>query len=213
MHNQLLDYRIKTQKDLKRQAEAYDKANKAKDLRRSKRKSKKEKEMYSLENSVEDDEDLEDSLGNGEGSAEQSWDDMWAIITARTGIAEPGVFFDRMHNGSDLKLQIDNLKEQAEARLEAAKNEFSSVDEELDRSRLRVMNGSTEGDDKTQKLKLIKDEKFLHVIKEKAEAQEQLEQTVKSGLGTSGSCWECPFKTTTPLSRICYATLRPWWTQ
>ncbi len=193
MHNQLLDYRVKTQKDLKKQAEAYEKANKAKDLRRSKRKSKKEKEMYSLENSVEDDEGLEDSLAN-EGSTEQSWDEMWAIIAARTGIAEPSVFFDRMHNGSDLKHQIDNLKEQAEARLEAAKNEFASVDEELDRSRLRVMNGSAEGDDKAQKLNLAKDEKFLHVIKEKAEVQEQLEQTVKSGLGHLGELLGVPFQ-------------------
>ena len=144
-----------------------------------------------------------------ENSAEQSWDEMWAIIAARTGIAEPSVFFDRMHNGSDLKHQIDNLKEQAEARLESAKNEFASIDESSNALDY-VMNGSTEGDDKAQKLKLAKDEKFLHVIKEKAEAQEQLEQTVKSGLGTWESCWEYLTKMTILLLQTSCEILRQW---
>ena len=56
------------------------------------------------------------------------------------------------------------------------------------------MNGSAEGDDKAQKLNLAKDDKFLHVIKEKAEVQEQLEQTVKSGLGHLGELLGVPFQ-------------------
>lgn len=201
MHNELLDYRIKMKLDLKKQADAYEKMNKAKDARKSKKKSRKEKISSSLDSSVSEEGDTGFS-GNG-SSNEQTWDEMWSIITSRTGITEPGVFFDRLRNGSGLTEQIESLKKQAEVRLEQNKRDAEIVADELENARLATMNGVSEESDKSKKQELGTGEKYLRTIKEKAETQEQLEQTVISGLGHLGELLGVPFQDEdTPVSDL-----------
>jgi hypothetical protein len=201
MHNQLLDYRIKMKMDLKKQADNYDRLNKAKETRKSKKKSRKEKVSSSLDSSVSEEGDP--NFPSEGDSDEQTWDEMWSIITSRTGITEPAVFFDRLRNGSGLTEQIESLKKQAEIRLEQNKRDAELVTDELENARLATMNGVSEESDKSKKQELAAGEKHLRTIKEKAETQEQLEQTVISGLGHLGELLGVPFQDEdTPVSDL-----------
>ena len=110
----------------------------------------------------------------------------------KKALAEPGVFLDRLRNGSEIKETIKTLRETAEQRLENLKNEVKSVEQELEVSRLATMEGVVEESDKLQKQQHVEDEKSLRGIKEKAEGQEQLEQTVISGLGHLGELLGVP---------------------
>ena len=195
MHNKLLECRIFMKKALTGQAAEYDKKKTITEAGEKKKKAKKLRAI--TDGSLEADGDLSDSestelQSESLESAGMSWDEMWGVITSRTGIAEPSVFFDRLRNGSGLTDQINSLKKQAETKLESMKTEIVRVEEELENTRLATMNGSSEESDKEAKLKLIGDEKYLRTIKEKAESQEQLESAVIGGLGHLGELLGVP---------------------
>ncbi len=182
MHNQLLECRISMKVALTQQAVEMDRAKEKRSNSDAKKRGKKDN---SLSGSL-----ITNSSGVEEESAavrpQESWADMWAVISSRTGIAEPSVFFDRLRNGSGLTEQIGSLRKQAEARLEALKTEHVQVEEDMEFTRLSVMNGDSDDNDKSMRSQLAANEKHLKIIKEKALAQEQLETTVISGLGHLG---------------------------
>lgn len=197
MHNKLLNYRIVMKMDLKRQADRYDeeKASRELQIEAAAKKTKNKKALQNGDGNGDNsmvEEGANAVIMSGEDTPGQSWEEMWQIITSRTGIAEPGVFFDRLRNGSEIKETIKTLRETAEQRLENLKNEVKSVEQELEVSRLATMEGVVEESDKLQKQQLVEDEKSLRGIKEKAEGQEQLEQTVISGLGHLGELLGVP---------------------
>ena len=57
------------------------------------------------------------------------------VISSRTGIIEPDIFFQRLNNGGVLEKQIDALKKASEQRLEALKKEVVVVEQDMEESR------------------------------------------------------------------------------
>jgi hypothetical protein len=191
MHNQLLECRISMKVALTNQATEMDRAREKKLRDEQKKLAKKEKFSGSLITNSTGAEESESGSGLVPG---QTWAEMWNIITTRTGIEEPHVFFERLRNGSGLTDQIGSLRRQAEARLDSLKVEAAAVEEDMEATRLSTMNGGSDDTDKEQRLKLVADEKYLKIIKEKAETQEQLETTVKGGLGHLGELLGVPMR-------------------
>ena len=64
-----------------------------------------------------------------------NWDQAWDVISSRTGIIEPDIFFQRLNNGGVLEKQIDTLKKASEQRLEALKKEVVVVEQDMEESR------------------------------------------------------------------------------
>ena len=67
--------------------------------------------------------------------ATMTWDHAWEIISSRTGIIEPDIFFQRLNNGGVLEEQINTLKKTSEQRLEHLKKEVVAVEQDLEESR------------------------------------------------------------------------------
>jgi len=189
MHNQLLECRITMKVALSQQTIEMDKQREARIKEGMKKAAKKANSLGGslITNSSNGEED-----GNSTVRSDQSWAEMWGIISGRTGIVEPSVFFDRLRNGSGLELQIGSLRKQAEMRLESLKQEQLQVEEDMESTRLSTMNGGVNEDDKSQRSSLVHGEKYLKTIKEKALSTEQLETTVISGLGHLGELLGVP---------------------
>ena len=178
MHLNLLKVRQDMGKELKKQGQKMDEAKHKVSNGSTKKKGKKKLLTDSLATDMTSGEETD---GNSVMSGE-SWADMWSVITSRTGIAEPNVFFDRLRNGSHLADQIFNLKKQAEMRLDNLKAEQVHVEDDMETTRLSTMNGGADESDKEQRQSFAGKEKHLKVIKEKTESHEQLETTVIGGL-------------------------------
>ena len=188
MHNQLLECRISMKQALVGQASEMDRLKDAR-LHQEKKKAKKEKFGSSLITNSSAEEE-----SNSLVKTEQNWQEMWSVITTRTGIEEPHVFFERLRNGSGLTDQIGLLRKQAEAREKALKLEAIQVEEDMETARLATMNGGSDDTDKDQRESLAVGEKYLKIIKEKAETQEQLEATVIGGLNHLGELLGVPVR-------------------
>lgn len=189
MHNQLLECRITMKVALSQQTIEMDRQREARIKADKKKAAKKTNSLggslITSSSGAEEDE-------NSTVQPEADWADMWAIISGRTGITEPSVFFDRLRNGSGLEAQIASLRKQAETRLESLKAEQVQVEEDMESTRLSTMNGGAEEGDKFQRTSLASGEKYLKTIKEKALSTEQLETTVISGLGHLGELLGVP---------------------
>jgi hypothetical protein len=112
-----------------------------------------------------------------------SWQEKWHIITSRTGITDPDIFFQRLNNGGVLEDQINNLKRQSEARLNALKNESMDMEAELEevRAEASILGGqSREIYEKHKELASV--QQTIRRAKEKAESAELLQQQVIAGL-------------------------------
>jgi hypothetical protein len=181
MHNDLLEVRISMKVALTQQAKSMDKQKekiaKLDKLKQKKLSGKLNDSLSATTSGIEGTEGSDSSILPGE-----QWAEMWEIITSRTGIAEPTVFFDRLRNSSNLAEQIRSLKKQAENKLENLKSEQIAVEEDMETTRLSTMNGAGEDTDKQQKVELFNKEKYLKIIKEKSESHEQLQTTVTGGL-------------------------------
>lgn len=112
---------------------------------------------------------------------QQNWQDTWAVISARTGITEPEIFFQRLNNGSGLEEQINTLKKASESRVEFLKNEFSTVEAELEKVRYEASFAGVESSQEKKK-ELADRQSQLRHIKERSESAQQLVQNVTSGL-------------------------------
>eukprot|EP00605_Chrysophyceae_sp_TOSAG23-4_P002079 GSChrysophyteH1.ASY1.ANO1.2300.1 assembled CDS len=173
MHEDLLKVRVGMKAALTSQANEMDRK---KDLEAKAKKKRMRKGKKLLTDSL-----VTDSSGTQEAGSDilpqENWTEMWGVITSRTGIAEPSVFFDRLRNSSDLAEQIMDLKRQAELKLDNLKAEQVHVEEDMEITRLATM-----------------DEKYLKMIKEKAESHEQLETTVIGGLVHLGELLGIPIR-------------------
>lgn len=112
-----------------------------------------------------------------------SWQEKWQIITSRTGITDPEIFFQRLNNGGVLEDQINNLKRQSEARLNSLKNESMSMEAEMEevRAEASILGGqSREIYEKHKELAAV--QQTIRRAKEKAESAELLQQQVIAGL-------------------------------
>eukprot|EP01032_Pedospumella_encystans_P011606 gene11606-13487_t len=111
----------------------------------------------------------------------KAWEEMWNVISARTGIIEPESFFDRINNSTALVDQIRTIKKTSEARLEMMKKEVITVEGELEEVRYTAsLAGVTTN--KEYKKQLGEKQQKLRQVKEKTEAIEQLQQRVVAGL-------------------------------
>ncbi len=201
MHNDLINVRISMKVALTGQAAAMDRQKEKAQKAREKSMKKKGKKLLTDSCSIND------PTGSGESIASvapgESWAEMWEIITSRTGIAEPSVFFDRLRNGSNLADQIFNLKKQAELKLDNLKAEQVHVEEDMETTRLSTMNGGADENDKEQRESFAGKEKYLKTIKEKTESYEQLETTVIGGLVHLGELLGIPIRDeSTPVADI-----------
>jgi hypothetical protein len=183
MHYKLLDYRYQIKKQLAKQAaENQKKLQLGAASNRDSRASKRDKNKTIGEN----DKDLFNGTTNeGENAwlvkQGQSWQEMWNIISTRTGITEPEIFFQRLNNSGALEEQISSLTKASEARLDSLKKEVLVLEAELEQARydasVNIGNSSKE-----QKKELMKKQSELRHTKERSEASQQLVQNLQSGL-------------------------------
>mmetsp|Transcript_21801 Transcript_21801/g.31736 ORF Transcript_21801/g.31736 Transcript_21801/m.31736 type:complete len:1197 (+) Transcript_21801:89-3679(+) len=111
------------------------------------------------------------------------WDHMWQVISSRTGITDPDIFFQRLHNGGALEEQIKSLKKQSETKLGALKNEVLIVEAELEEVRYEASFVGGQSRDTYQKHKeLATVQQKMRRVKERTETTEQLQQQVVAGL-------------------------------
>jgi hypothetical protein len=111
------------------------------------------------------------------------WDEVWNMITYRTGIIEPEIFFQRLENRATLEGQMAVLKKQSELRLEQLKNEITLVEQELEEVSYDASFTGTRGQDTGQKKKdIIGLQVQMKHNKERTESYEALRKDAIKGL-------------------------------
>ena len=137
MHNKLLDYRYQAQQKMQKNAAADMSAMET----GMKEKTKKKKSMKRVKNTahVMSPALLENGAPSGDENAdpqnpggELSWQKTWNMISFRTGITEPEIFFQRVENRASLEAQMNALKKQADRKVEALKAEIVQVESDLE---------------------------------------------------------------------------------
>lgn len=122
-------------------------------------------------------------MENTADGSRSNWDNTWQIITSRTGITEPDIFFERLNNGGVLEAQIKQLRKNSDAKLSALKNEVGVVEGELEEVRYEASFVGGQSRDTYQKHKeLATVQQKLRRIKERTESTEQGQQQVVAGL-------------------------------
>lgn len=213
MHNKLLTYRYMMKKDIQIQQIDMEK-------RLNKDKTEQENNLL-LSNGPSNKKMMNDSFSLfqirsiEEGGSIDSfmsvsgkdWKDQWNMISSRTGIIEPEVFFDRINNGKILEDQISSLRKASEARLEHLKKEFIEVESELQDISGAIQNSGLDNNNyEAEKTKVssadahdnkelatrvnVKDKKkelddkiaSMKRLKENTESAEQIRQKIESGL-------------------------------
>jgi len=111
----------------------------------------------------------------------KSWDESWEIISSRTGIIEPDIFFKRLNNRATLEEQISVLKKASESKLQALKIEVIEVETELALERDNLSGGGGESTKDKEKEVTEKNASLKH-IKERSESSQALVQQVERGL-------------------------------
>jgi len=111
----------------------------------------------------------------------KSWDESWNIISSRTGIIEPEIFFKRWNNRVALEEQINVLKKASESKLQASKVEVLEVEAELTQERDNLSGRGGESSKEKEKEVVEKGASLKH-IKERSESSQALVQQVERGL-------------------------------
>lgn len=181
MHNSLLEYRYFMRSKLTEQQrndeqklmlKSSEEPMEAKSFRRSKTKT--------LTNSIS--KDLNQDENNQVAiKVTKSWDESWEIISGRTGIIEPDIFFKRLNNRATLEEQISVLKKASESKLQALKLEVMEVEAELSLERDNLSGGGGESTKDKEKEVIEKRSSIKH-IKERSESCQSLVQQVERGL-------------------------------
>jgi len=173
MHNRLLDFRYQMQQKMQENAAADVVAvetakitNGATTKKKEKKKQKGNKMVLgdSMGMSVADgghllengDKENTAHVTNGaDGERSSNWAETWNMISYRTGIIEPEIFFQRLENRATLEGQMALLKKQAESRLEGNKVEITAVEAELEEVSYDVSFAGGKSGDTSQKKKDI----------------------------------------------------------
>lgn len=177
MHTKLLEYRYGMKRHMQNQTSEdakvlNDRANK-RSMHRGSSLKHNHRSMVSSNSVIQMD---HDTTSNG-------WDHMWQVISSRTGITDPDIFFQRLNNGGALEEQITSLKKGSEAKLSALKEEVQKIEKELEEVRNEASFVGTQSRDTYQKHKeLASTQQSLRRVKERTESAEQLQQQVVSGL-------------------------------
>jgi hypothetical protein len=111
----------------------------------------------------------------------QKWQETWNMISSRTGITEPEIFFTRYSNGGALLDQIKNLQKSSEMKLEMLKQESLDVESELENVRFDTSFAGGGLSTKEKHKELNEKRQSERRSKEKAEAVEELLQSGLSG--------------------------------
>lgn len=183
MHNSLLEYKYENKKSLSVQATADERAIQEKNRASSALAGMKSKSSDLNDGSLDPNlqQNASDPASEQEVNLPGSWEEVWQIISSRTGIMEPPNFFERIKNRQVLLEQINTIKKSSEARLEFMKKEAVTNEAELEEVRYKASFAGMQSS-KEQVKALVENQGRLKRIKEKAEAAEQLEQTVVAGL-------------------------------
>lgn len=178
MHTQLLEYRYEMKRHIQNQTAADAKAL----TNRSNVRSSTQNSVQG-ENTSFDRIDNNIAMENNVDGSRSSWENTWQIITSRTGITEPDIFFERLNNGGVLEGQIKQLRKNSDAKLSALKNEVGLVECELEEVRYEASFVGGQSRDTYQKHKeLATVQQKLRRIKERTESTEQGHQQVIAGL-------------------------------
>ena len=177
MHTQLLEYRYEMKRHIQLQADQDARAL------NSRAKVRSSTHDTSVVDTPFDRIDNNLSTENSDDVARSRWESTWQIITSRTGITEPDIFFERLNNGGVLEAQIKQLRKNSDAKLSALKNEVGMVEGELEEVRYEASFVGGQSRDTYQKHKeLATVQQKLRRIKERTERTEQGQQQVVAGL-------------------------------
>lgn len=177
MHTKLLEFRYDSKRRLQAQA--------AEDLRLSQQKSQKHNNApltirdATKQGNVGFEMTLEDK---SKQSRADNWTQVWSIISQRTGITDPDIFFHRLKNSGTLEDQMSGLKKSSEGRLNALKTEAMEMELEMEETRNEAsFAGGQSGASQKQK-DLAGMQQDLRRQKERTESSEHLQQRVVAGL-------------------------------
>ncbi|CAM9153609.1 unnamed protein product [Ascophyllum nodosum] len=111
----------------------------------------------------------------------QRWEEAWALIRASTGIADPDLFVQKHLNCDHLEIQMMELKQVSESRLNDLKKEIAALEEELEQTRCNSlsMSGNKEARDLHQRLN--KAQARLKRSKERSDAVDELQRQTMTG--------------------------------
>jgi len=198
MYNKLLDFRLQTKQKMQENAAADLAASEAARIAEAQKGTRKKSKKVIMNNSM--DMSLADAGGLllengssimkenenpnevGSGGA-QTWETTWEMISSRTGITEPEIFFQRVENRKTLEGQVDLLKKQAENRLESLKAEVVQVESELEEVSYDVsFTGAKSGDTSQKKKDIASLQAHLKRGKERTENYETLRKDALKGL-------------------------------
>jgi len=131
-------------------------------------------------------------LGSNEGEVPEgsevaakadNWQQTWQIISMRTGITDPDIFFQRQNNAGKLVDQMKTLKHSSEMRLKHLKEDATNTEIELERLRYEATSfGGQSRDAYVRQNELGKMQQHMRREKEKTESAEQLQQQVTAGI-------------------------------
>lgn len=180
MHTKLLDYRYTMQKVMQKNATADQQAliSTAQPGKTRKMKKTKVLQIKDMENR-EDDDERDDESKKGE----RPWAEVWKVVSYRTGITEPEIFFQRLQSRSQLENQMKTLKKAAESRLEALNEEVAFVETELEDISYEASFAGAKGNDTADKKKLVNTlHGNLKRSKERTSTYETLRKSATEGL-------------------------------
>merc|ERR1711988_398503 len=127
--------------------------------------------------------DDEDSLANIAWGDLSVWMNAWNMISYRTGITEPEVFFQRLEGRKTLESQMYALKKMADTRLENLKIELVDVESELEETGYDANFIGGKGQDQSQRKRdMITATAKLKHSKERANTYEKLRKDSIEGL-------------------------------
>lgn len=175
MHNELVGYRYEMKHKLTKQA-AEDQKKLTLQITNG---GSTKKLPKTLRNKSSDKNGIPDPLA--QVLSHQTWEEIWSVISSRTGIIEPEIFFQRINNRSALEEQIVTLKKNSEMKLEQLKQETTDTEKELGAVQLEAsFAGGLSCKDKEKEF--IGKQQQLRHTKERSESAQQLVQQVESGL-------------------------------
>jgi hypothetical protein len=175
MHSELLDYRYDKKRDLtNEETRNLTLAATSREKMRTRQQRTRQKKR-NQDNEISGERDVE--------GAYKAWHEKWSIISGRTGITDPDVFFERLNYGGHLEDQIDNVRKYSETRRETLKNDGAALEIELEEVRSEAsMLGGHPREVYEQHKKLSESQQNLRRVKERTEGTELLQQQVIAGL-------------------------------
>jgi len=178
MHDELLKYRIKMKIHLQKVAVEDQKLLQTRLQKRTNSVGLIKNDV--MPGSIAEDETVEEMV---QESKESKWQNTWQMISMRTGIIDPEIFFRRLTNGTALVDQINSLKKSSEARVNALKLEAADMEVELEEVRYEASFAGGQSRDTYQRQgDLASAQQKLRRVKERTESAEQLQNRVTAGL-------------------------------